>query len=89
MDDNSVDVNKNWNVMILIVILLLRQCFHVMRDNPSHHVSMLGGTFGGCNTWKPSKSREAINKMLKMAKKKNDDQPALWVSKGNRWFWGK
>ncbi|XP_071523818.1 uncharacterized protein [Panulirus ornatus] len=29
------------------------KCFHMMRDNPEHSQAIMGGAWGGCDTWHP------------------------------------
>nr|XP_053653834.1 uncharacterized protein LOC128703260 [Cherax quadricarinatus] len=55
------------------------KCFHVMRDNAHHGVSMVAGTWGGCNTWQASKATPIRDSMLKNSRAWNQDQPVLWV----------
>ncbi|KAK8724676.1 hypothetical protein OTU49_011205 [Cherax quadricarinatus] len=55
------------------------KCFHVMRDNAHHGVSMVAGTWGGCNTWQASKATPIRDSMLKSSLAWNQDQPVLWA----------
>ncbi|KAK4329458.1 hypothetical protein Pmani_000215 [Petrolisthes manimaculis] len=67
----EVDAVNEW--------ISLGTCYHFMKDHPHHHSAVMGGMWGGCNTWHPNKTRE-IRPLLYSGKKKyGADQDALSI----------
>ncbi|CAL4119934.1 unnamed protein product [Meganyctiphanes norvegica] len=54
------------------------KCYHVMRDNYHHGVSMMGGMWGGCNWWKRTDAVKARQQLL-LTRVQSSDQPSLWI----------
>ncbi|XP_066971836.1 uncharacterized protein [Macrobrachium rosenbergii] len=49
-------------------------CFHVMRDHPWHGVPILGGMWGGCNTWRNEEVLGITKRIFRRAKSVRSDQ---------------
>ncbi|KAK3875034.1 hypothetical protein Pcinc_020068 [Petrolisthes cinctipes] len=65
----EVDAVNEW--------IRLGTCFHTMRDHIAHRSPVMGGMWGGCNYWQPSKNKEIRTILFLSRKKYGGDQNAL------------
>ncbi|KAK3875033.1 hypothetical protein Pcinc_020067 [Petrolisthes cinctipes] len=74
----EVDAVNEW--------IRLGTCYHFMSDHNGHRKAVMGGMWGGCNSWQPNKTREIRTNLYLSKKNYGGDQKAL--SK-NLYHWAK